>query len=258
MRENCIFQELRCLKLSQKSALSLLSSHNKLKQINPQIMKLKLISVARMVCGSIAILLLFFVNRVSADVDLGWETNFTGPETFWGAETNGIKVAMLVDPLVSSNNVPILCTPVIKSVIKGSNIRTNVYFLPPESGYQMTLKDDKGNLVSKTAKGKSLGQPITQPLMVKIGGLNMRAGFKMRPLIQNHSEVLSDFSFNLQDYFVVTNSGKYQLTYEMRVVLPHKVGGTYMELYTTNFTILTLPPVVAAIEIVNRLDGANK
>jgi hypothetical protein len=214
-------------------------------------MKFKSTNMNKVLNGLVAITWLVFIGFVFAETDSDWESGFTGTETFWGAETNGIKVALFIEPIVSSNNVPIHCTPVIKSSIKGSNnLNTvRVYFPPLESCYQMTLRDEKGSLIPKTAKGKSLGKTITEPLMVKIGGLNMRAGYRMRPLIQNHSEVLSDFSFNLQDYFEVTNSGKYQLTYEMRIILPQSGKENFMAFYTTNLPTTILPSVIVNVEI---------
>ena len=192
-------------------------------------------------------MLIISTERVFAGVDSDWESEFSGPETFWGAETNGVKVALVIKPLASFNNIPIHCTPVIKSSIKGSNnLNTvNLYFLPFEHCFQMTLKDENGNLVPKTARGKMLGKPVTEPLRIK-GGLNFQAGYKMRPIIQNHSEVLSDFSFNIQDYFEATNSGKYRLQYEMQVVRPQNRHAS--NLYTTNLPILYLPAVEAEIE----------
>jgi len=207
--------------------------------------------ISKMFEGLIAITLLVSSEQVFAGASSDWENEFNGQETFWGIETNGIKVALVVEPQVSSNNVPIHCTPVIKSSIHATNrLNTiNVYFPPLRSCYQMTLKDEKGDMVPKTAKGKSLGKPIAAPLMVKIGGLNLRAGYRMRPLTQNRSEVLSDFSFNLQDYFIVTNSGKYQLIYEMQIV-PLQFGkGSYTNLYSAPPPTLSLPPVVAGVEI---------
>lgn len=219
-------------------------------------MKFIFISIDKMMFGLFAIALLFSAERVFAGIDSDWESEFTGPETFWGMETNGIKVALVIKPLASFN-VPIHCTPVIRSSIHATNrLNTiNIYFLPFESCYQMTLKDGKGNIVPMTAKGKILGKPVTEPLMIK-GGLNLQAGYRMRPIKQDHSEVLSDFSFVLRDYFEATNSGKYQLTYEMRVILPQKNKEYARIIYTKDFPVLTLPPVVAEIEITNR-SGSN-
>jgi hypothetical protein len=218
-----------------------------LSQLTQKIMPFKYTSTNKVFTRLLAITWPIFIGCAFAETDRDWESTFTGTETFWGAETNNIKVALLIDPLVSSNNVPIHCTPVIKS----SRNQTNylwLYFPPLASCYQMTLQDRKGNLVAKTTKGKSLGKPIAEPLMVKIGGLNVQAGYKLRLLAKNRSEVLSDFSFNLRDYFEVTNSGKYRLSYKMQIVLPQKGKGNLF--YTTNFQALTLLPVEADVEII--------
>ena len=221
-------------------------------------MKCTLNSIDKIVCGLFAMALFFSAERVFAGIDSDWESEFTGPETFWGMETNGIKVALVIKPLTSFN-VPIHCTPVIKSSIYATNRLNsiNLYFPPPESCFQMTLKDGSGNIIPKTAKGKLLGKPITEPLMVKFG-MNIQAGYKMRPIKQSHSELLSDFSFVLQDYFEATNSGKYQLTYEMRVILPQKNKDYARTIYTRDFPVLTLPPVIAQIEITNKSDSAKR
>ena len=190
------------------------------------------------------------VGRVLAAPDADWESEFPTSNTFWGAETNGIKAALLIEPIISSNNIPICCTPILKFSIQSSNSlhTVNVYFPPFESCFGVTLRDDNGNDIPKTDKGKSLGKAISGPLMVKIGGLNSHAGFRMVPIIQNHSEVLSEFAFNLQDYFFVTNSGKYHLIYEMHVVLPQFDKGSRAWLYTEPPQTIVLPPVAADIE----------
>lgn len=121
----------------------------------------------------------------------------------------------------------------------------------------MNLKDAKGNMVSKTDKGKSLWKPITEPLMLK-HGMNMQAGYGMRPMQQNRSELFCGLSFNLQDYFVITNAGKYQLTYQMRVILPQTNKEYASAIYTKNFPVLTLPSVVAEIEIKGQTNSTAK
>ena len=202
-------------------------------------------------CKLVVAIWIFAVGTIYAEPPAGEGTDFSGSNVFWGDETNGVRIALVIAPLSSSNNVPIHCIPVIKSSITRTNrLHTmNLYFPPPESCYQMTLRDESGNLVAKTAKGKSLGKPITEPLMVKIGGLNSQAGFSMRPIIPNQSEMLTGFSFHVQDYFETTNAGKYRLTYEMRVILPQNAKGNYMTLHTTNLPTTILPAVVADVEI---------
>ena len=197
--------------------------------------------------GLFAILLLIVAEPVFAESGSGLDSEFNGPDTFWGGETNGIKVALLIQPFVSSNNLPIHCSPVIKSSIKGSNNLNEVwvYFPPLEYCCQLSLRDGNGNAVAKTSIGKTLGQAITKPLFLK-GGRNVEAGYRMRPLMQNHSEVLSDYSFNLRDYFAMTNAGKYQLTFEMKIIpTPLK----RQKLFSDPPPTITLPPVIAEVEI---------
>ncbi len=199
-------------------------------------------------CFRLAIAIwIFVVGIIRAEPPAGEGTDFSGSNVFWGNETNGVSMALLIAPLSSSNHIPIHCTPIVKN----SRSQTNhlwVWFPPIESCCQMSLMDEKGNSVPKTAKGKSLGKPITEPMMLK-DGPNIKAGYKMRPLAQNKAEMLSDFSFDLQNYFEVTNSGKYRLTYEMRVVLPQSTKGNYMTLHTTNLPTTALPSVIADVEV---------
>ena len=210
-------------------------------------MKPTLISKDKIICGFFVIVLVFSAKLVFAGIDSNWESQFAEADTFWGMETNGVKVGLLINPLSCSTNVSIHCTPVIKSTRNQTN-HLWIYFPPLESCFQMTLKDGSGKITPKTAKGKALGKPNTEPLMVKFG-MNIQAGYKMRPIKQNYSEVLSDFSFVLQDYFEATNSGKYKLTYEMQVILPQRTNGKHTTLHTTNLLTLTLPPVVADVKI---------
>ena len=54
-------------------------------------------------------------------------------------------------------------------------------------------------------------------------------------------------AFNLGDYFALTNTGKYNLSFKMNVIwFPPKWKGNPK---TTNVPIVTLPPVSAPIEI---------
>ena len=174
-----------------------------------------------------------------------------GTNLIWGNETNGIRLALLINPEFGSNNVPIRCTPIIKSNQNHTN-HLWIWFPPIKNSWQMTLTDEKGNAVPKTAKGNLLGKPIKEPLMLK-DGPNFKAGYKMRPLDKDRAEVLSDFSFILQNYFEVTNSGKYHLSYRMRIILPQSIKGDFMMLHTTNLPLTTLPPVKAEVEIKERV-----
>jgi hypothetical protein len=173
---------------------------------------------------------------------------FAGPETFFGADTNGAAIALYINQIISTNNAPIRCTPILKSGL----MQTNgfwLWFPPLESCYQLTLLDEHGNSVLKTPKGKLLGKPITEPLMVKVGGVNIKGGYKGRKITASQTETLSDFAFVLQDYFILTNSGKYHLIFSMRAVRPKGGSGHDLSLYTTNLPIFNFPPVESEITI---------
>jgi hypothetical protein len=65
----------------------------------------------------------------------------------------------------------------------------------------------------------------------------------------NHSELLGGYEFNLQDYFQITNSGKYNLTFQMRVIyFPPDWKGS-IKPKSTNVPIVSLSPVEATFTI---------
>ena len=168
---------------------------------------------------------------------------------FYGTETNGIKLGLWV----SSNNI---CTPIIRnSIRRGDSFGTILVWFPPdESCYQMTLKDEKGNEVEKTDKGKKLGKPLTAPLHGRTGP-NFRAGYKAGGIFLDSLNLINWFPFNPQDYFKITNSGKYTLTYEMKIVWSseNKEAPYHIPVSKASKTkpppTLTLPPVVTEVEI---------
>ena len=172
-----------------------------------------------------------------------WESGLQGPETFWGGETNGVKSALHIETLPSTNTL-IKCTPILK------NSRTNsllLYFPPLKNRYIMELKDSNGRPVEKTGMGKALNEALTEPFGLTTG-INQSAGYRrLPPMDPNYSSRLDGYEFNLQDYFVITNSGKYSLTFQMRVIwFPPNWKGSRKSI---NVPIVNLPPVNTQIEI---------
>lgn len=172
-----------------------------------------------------------------------WEASLLGPDTFWGEATNGVKSALHVEQL-SGTNMLIRCTPILK------NTNTNILSLnlpPLKSRFIMEFRDNNGKAVTKTQKGKDFKKALTDPLYLTTG-INTPAGYgRLPPLHPNYSEMLDGYDFVLQDYFLITNSGKYNLTFQMKVVwFPSDWKGS---LKTTNVPVINLPAVNAQIEI---------
>jgi len=137
-----------------------------------------------------------------------------------------------------------LCIPILKSS------RTNhlwLYLPPMKSRFQLTLLDENKNTVTKTEKAEQSGAPLTQPFRLTTD-INIRAGYSgLPPLYSNEPESLDLYRVNLRDYFVLTNTGKYNLKFIMTVIwFPPKWKGDYK---SPNVPMVALPPVKAQIEI---------
>lgn len=172
-----------------------------------------------------------------------WESSLLRSNTFWGGETNGVKSALHIE-LIPGTNMLIRCTPILKSS------HTNMlwlYFPPLNNRFIMELQDCDGRSVEKTQKGKALNESLKEPFGLTTG-INKRAGYGgIPPLYPNYSEMLDGSNFTLQDYFCITNSGKYNLIFQMKVVwFPPDWKGSRK---TTNVPVINLPAVNAKIEI---------
>jgi hypothetical protein len=174
----------------------------------------------------------------------GTEEDSAAPNTFWGADTNGLKFGLHIETARNTSNAVawIKCTPILR--YSGTN--TLWIYLPPVlSRFQMALTDEKDRLVAPTTKGRRLGEPLPAPFGVTTG-INYRAGYSgCPPLHPGHCEVLGESEFILQDYFSITNAAKYRLSLQMKVIwFPPGWKGTRK---TTDVPVVTLPPVDARI-----------
>jgi hypothetical protein len=113
--------------------------------------------------------------------------------------------------------------------------------------FQMELRDGRGALVVKTAKGRELAEPLDKPFGLTTG-INVAAGYSgVPPLHHGHSEMLGGSQFALQDYFTITNAGIYKLRFQLKVIwFPMDWKGSRK---TTNVPVVTLPPVESQIEV---------
>jgi hypothetical protein len=171
---------------------------------------------------------------------------------FWGAETNGVKTGLQIQyGLNPSNLTAITCYPYLKNSktnnANWNSIHLRLWLPPSEDSYQMSLLDEKEKTVVKTTKGQELGKPIDQPLMVRVGGINFRAGYQA--LYPDLNDGAHARPFILQDYFKIKEAGKYHLKFEIRVIWLQPGRGHDPNLYTTNLPVVNLPPVEAEFQI---------
>ena len=137
---------------------------------------------------------------------------------YWSVQTNGIRAGLSVG--YSTNNatgqVLISCLPILE------NLQTNwiEVWLPPITNlFKISVRDEHGEPVRLTPVGKKLGGAITEPLRITTG-INYRAGYRGCVLIPNQPQLFSDQEFSLHDFFFLTNSGKYRLNFEFRILSP--------------------------------------
>jgi hypothetical protein len=197
-------------------------------------------------------LVIFQCHAVDAwqpDPNTGWDN------PLWGSETNHLKVGLLLQYAPGTNRTFVGFYRVLNnSSTTNGNSRPDLLqlWLPPfDSRYRMELTDTNGNPVPKTDKGKVLGKPIDQPFKRYRGGIsegvNFAGGYLGRPLLPNVPEPAD--SFILEDYFSITNAGKYHLKFEMQVIWI--TNGWKGSLLKSNPPAIWLPPVDAEIEIKN-------
>lgn len=193
----------------------------------------------------LAMVITMFTHQAIGDSNSEWESSLHGTDTFWGAATNGVRSALHIEPL-SGTNALIRCTPILKS--SHTNILL-MYFPPLNNRFIMELQDSNGRVIAKSPKGKALNETLTEPFGLTTG-INRLAGYGgIPPLYPNHSEMLGGAEFVLQDYFQITNSGKYNLTFQMRVIcFPPDWKGS-IKPKSTNVPVINIPAVNAQIEI---------
>jgi len=102
---------------------------------------------------------------------VGAEDSFAWDGVFSGAESNGVKAGLQIAYSSSTTNQTVFCQPFLSnSRATNGNVKPNKLrlWLPPlENRFQLTLWDENGHLVGKTAKGKALWKPISVPLNLK-------------------------------------------------------------------------------------------
>jgi len=190
------------------------------------------------------------VRNVAADEPVNFVIQQIHEGVYWGAETNSVKAGLYIEKLQSlaslSNHVPIQCHPLLyNSSTNNGNLGTGMlmYYLPAiESRYRLELTDEKGKAVKKTAKGKALGKPFTQPSN-PTSGIGINTGWRRKEkfiLLAKEERGLPEFL--LQDYFKINDSGRYHLHFEMSALKPSPNDADKVEL-------VHFPPVDIEIQI---------
>jgi hypothetical protein len=161
----------------------------------------------------------------------------------WGLETNKLQAGLHYEGPPGRSFFG-LETKFVAGVRSLWEKEMDFFWLPPErERYRVSLMDDRGRPVQRTAKGLSLGQPISKhPILERKGGEYEAWWFP--PSSPPH---FFD-SFKLSDFFVVPKPGKYKFQWEMRL-LHHNSA--------TNFQTIVLPPVILDI-VVGQATPLNK
>jgi len=163
----------------------------------------------------------------------GIELNAPRPDTtrlFWGAETNKVKAGLSVGYYSETafryfkgdaDSIPIRCFPLLHNENTNTGVLDSnllVFDMPlSDNGIRLDLIDDNGNPVNKTEKCKMLGK--TAPTFYKPSpdprtGVTVDTGWRPTRcmLLSNQSKGIGSPLF-LDDYFQITNSGKYHLRF---------------------------------------------
>jgi hypothetical protein len=137
-----------------------------------------------------------------------WMDHHGAPQ--WGSETNHLKAGLGIKYIPVSGRVLVQCTPLMQYTGSDSGFTntTHMVFLPTPWRYQMTLSDEKGNLVEKTSLGKSLGRPLATRPRISARNQYMPLG-PSRHKHEGNTQVLEPFF--LDDYFKIAQPGKYHL-----------------------------------------------
>jgi hypothetical protein len=137
-----------------------------------------------------------------------WLDNHGAPQ--WGTETNHLKAGLGIKYLRVAHLPAVQCTPLMQytGTDTGFTNMTRMVFLPPPWRYQMTLSDEKGNLVEKTGLGKSIGRSLETRPRISAHNHYVPLG-PSRYKHEGNTQVLE--SFRLDDYFKTPPPGKYCL-----------------------------------------------
>lgn len=173
---------------------------------------------------------------------------------FWGADTNNIKAGLVVDYYSSqafqtltddSSSIPIRCFPLLCNDNTNNSDLLLLDLPSVKSRYKMDLTNDQGNAVSKTAEGESLGKAIPtfyRPSPNRLTGVTIDTGWRpARYTLFPEQPRNLEPPILLQNYFKITNSGKYHLHFEMTAFQVDPAKGAEAIIY--------FPPVDAEIDI---------
>jgi hypothetical protein len=189
------------------------------------------------------------VRNVTADEPANSIVQQIPESIYWGAETNGVKAGLYIEILHGlpglTNHVPIQCHPLLyNNSTNNGNLAPDMLllYLPAiESRYRLELADENGNAVKKTTKGKALGKPVTQSSSPATG-VRINTGWHPGTCILAAKEVRGLPEFMLQDYFKISDSGKYRLHFEMSALKP-------IPNETEKVDLVHFPPVDVEIQI---------
>jgi len=157
-----------------------------------------------------------------------WQPNVALVSTtniLWGTETNHVKAGLNIQYASDSSNRTLVGFFVVlyNNSDTNGNFSSNRLFLtfpPIRSIYTMTLCDDKMNVVPKTKIGKDFGQPFdTNPK-------KLDSHYGQRVLFPFQLDVLPVDPIVLENYFDITNAGKYHLKFVLNTLMRTDAQGT--------------------------------
>jgi hypothetical protein len=155
--------------------------------------------------------------------------------TLWGRETNKLQAGLYYEGSLgrSSFGPETKFVPGIRSL---SGKEMDFLWIPPETErYRVSLLDERGRPVQRTAKGQSVGRPIRKHPVLK------RRGGEYKPLWFAPSSPPYFFqTFKPSDFFVISQPGKYKFEWEMKLLYHNSA---------TNFQTIVLPPVTLDIVV---------
>ena len=139
--------------------------------------------------------------------------------TVWGAETNHVKAGLNIQYSTDSTGRTLagFVVAMYWDCDTNGNLRPNVMSLamaPTNSRYTMALYDERGNAVAKTKFGKEHDQPFnTSPK-----DLFFYHGYGPVDIFPLQLDVLVSERVVLENYFVITNAGKYHLNFVLNTL----------------------------------------
>ena len=153
----------------------------------------------------------------------------------WGQETNKLQAGLYYEgsPGQTSFSPETKFVPGIRCL---SGKGMDFLWIPPETErYRVSLLDEQGRSVQRTARGESVGQPVKKHPVLK-----KRMGGEYEPFWFGASGRPYFFqSIKPSDFFVISRPGKYKFEWEMRLLYHNSA---------TNFQTIVLPPV--AVDVV--------